>query len=137
MYGEAVASFRLCALCFSAARSAAPRIVAATDLSPVKSVLLAQVRGVPLTLRLTHIGSLVEAEGISRVDLDNVVNEHHRHDPPDVDVVRGVLGEQWSHHREMPRVFGAVLSSRATDHADHALDQLQLVQLGDESELAS
>jgi hypothetical protein len=46
MYGEATASFRLCVLCFSAAKSAALRIVAATDLSPVKSVLLAQVRGV-------------------------------------------------------------------------------------------
>ena len=80
-------------------------------------------------------GGVVD-KGVARVDLDQVVDQQHRDDPPDVDLGRGVLREHQGHQRHVPGVFCIVFAPARLDDQRVAEDALRFVDLDDKLELA-
>ena len=80
----------------------------------------------------------VVGEGVASVDLHEVVDQHHLQDVQDVErLVVGVLGEHDDHQREVPGMLGAVLGAAALGQDGLPEDLFQLVDLGDEGDLAA
>jgi hypothetical protein len=94
------------------------------------------LRGEALALELLREGRFVGVdEDVAGIDLDDVVDEHHRDHAPEVDAVGRVFGEDEREHREVPRVLRAVLPSRRIGDVGAPFDELEAVDLEEEPEL--
>ena len=90
------------------------------------------IRGGLLPARLGEPARVVVGEGVTRVDLDEVVHQQHGDDVRDVDRRVGMGREDDRHEREVPRVLRGVLAPEiAADRVD-AQHGLQGVDFEDE-----
>jgi len=76
-------------------------------------------------------------EQVARVDLDDVVQQHHAGHPAQIGVPRCVLRQYLGHHRQVPGVLGRVLRPAEAVAGQHGLPEhgLELADLGDEPHL--
>ncbi len=78
----------------------------------------------------------VVQKGVTRVDLDDVVDQEHSDDLEQVDAFCfRVLGEAEREQREVPAVFSAVFAPRAVGQDVLALDAFEPIDLEQEPNL--
>jgi len=88
-----------------------------------------------LPFALCQRSSLIEGEGVPRVDLDQVVDEEHFDDVKDIHGGGGVLRQDDSHQCQLPGVLGIILASLTMEDTVASKNRLYFVRFDQELHL--
>lgn len=94
------------------------------------------VRGSSLPLVLIRHADRVVRKRVARIDLHQIMDDQHLQHPQDIQTgIRRMLRKHHGNQAQMPRVFGIILRTSATDQLRLTKNLLQFVDFDNEANL--